>query len=727
MIIDQALVYTSIRRWRRFKVRAAELSKRIGETDRSKCSWLEQRQRRYAAVLQQTGNADMAHTVVERMLGGNDLVGISYLQMGTICARSVCRVHLRNAAGATVGFGTGFLVGPGLLLTNHHVISSAAEAGLALAEFNFESDVRGVDMTVVTFALRADPPPLPVQDLDFCLVAVSPRSIDGQHALEEFGWLGLNPEPGKAFVGEYLTIIQHPQGERKQVCVRENKLLKYDPAGNSIWYMTDTVPGSSGSPVFNGSWQVVALHHSGVPKMNNKGQWLTTDGKVWDASMDESRIAWEANEGIRVSRILQYVEAAAAANPLGAILRQNSGASVPPSTLLSGAAVVGPESVAASTSARMQDGELRVTIPVHIGVRVGALPQLEAPAAATTAGLTTVVTDVVAGLEKVVVDQSNYGKRPGYDPAFLGSSKKVRIPLPGLPAGATVLEWTEKGKKKSELKYWNYSVMINKARKLAYFSAVNVDANLRPKNAGRDGDRWYFDTRIDEKYQLGNDFYGEQKTFEVDRSLNPFDRGHLTRRLDAQWGQNDNESSRNGNDSFHWTNCSPQHWQYNQGKKKWLGLEDYVILGFAQKTGRACVINGPVFDAPLSTNGPDGRKVPKIGGKSRKDPIFGGVSIPKLFFKVVACERSTGGLGTAAFLMSQDDLLAGESRITGLESALEVLSEAEARLYQVSIVDLEKFTGLDFGPLKDADTFSADEAMAVGPVPISALEDIRLV
>jgi endonuclease G, mitochondrial len=730
MIIDQTLVYDSINRWRGFKLKASELSKRIGETDRTACTTSEQRQRRYAAILSQSGNAGDAHATIERMLGGNDLVGINYLQMGTLCSHSVCRIHLRNSTGATVGFGTGSLVAPGLLLTNHHVISSAAEAGFALAEFDYESDVRGVDKTVVSFAILADPPPLALEGLDFCLAAVSARSIDGQHSLNEFGWLSLNPEPGKAFVGEYLTIVQHPQGERKQVCVRENKLLKYDAAGNTIWYMTDTVPGSSGSPVFNGSWQIVALHHSGVPKMDNKGRWLTVDGKIWDASMDESQVAWEANEGIRISRILEYIQTVAGTNPLAAILRQNSGGSLPPTTLLSTSGA-GPENIGVSSSTRMEDGELRITIPVHIGVRVGALPQslaaaLPAPPPAIVSSLP--VAGAVAGLEKVVVDQSNYKKRPGYDPAFLGAGKKLLVPLPTLPGGAAVLQFTQSGKKKSELKYWNYSVVMNKTRKLAFYSAVNVDANLRPTDGGRDGDRWYFDTRVAEEFQLGPEFYGEQKTFEVDRSQNPFDRGHLTRRLDAQWGHDDEESSRNGNDSFHWTNCSPQHWRYNQGQKKWLGLEDYVVLLFAKRTGRACIFNGPVFDAPLSKKGADERPVPNIGGKGRKDPTFGGFAIPKLFFKVVSCERSTGTLAAAAFLMSQEDLLAAEDRIAGLQRGPnEVLTEAEARLYQVSIADLEKFTGLGFGPLKAADTFIPNEAFTgLGPVPIAELKDIRL-
>jgi V8-like Glu-specific endopeptidase len=38
-----------------------------------------------------------------------------------------------------------------------------------------------------------------------------------------------------------------------------------------VQYTTDTLPGSSGSPVFNDNWEVVALHHAGGPlKTNDK-------------------------------------------------------------------------------------------------------------------------------------------------------------------------------------------------------------------------------------------------------------------------------------------------------------------------------------------------------------------------------------------------------------------------------------------------------------------------
>src|SRR5947208_1987598 len=65
-------------------------------------------------------------------------------------------------------------------------------------------------------------------------------------------------------------------------------------------------------------------------------------------------------------------------------------------------------------------------------------------------------------------------------------------------------------------------------------------------------------------------------TFEADRTANPFDRGHLVRRLDSTWGDTVDEAKQHGDDSFHFTNCSPQFWSFNQGKQLWAGLEDYT-------------------------------------------------------------------------------------------------------------------------------------------------------
>ena len=78
----------------------------------------------------------------------------------------------------------------------------------------------------------------------------------------KFGSLKLINRSGKALLGERVSIIQHPQGNTKQIAIRENEVI--DIFSDFIHYSTDTQPGSSGSPVFNDQWQVVGLHHAGV-------------------------------------------------------------------------------------------------------------------------------------------------------------------------------------------------------------------------------------------------------------------------------------------------------------------------------------------------------------------------------------------------------------------------------------------------------------------------------
>jgi endonuclease G, mitochondrial len=107
-------------------------------------------------------------------------------------------------------------------------------------------------------------------------------------------------------VGEHVNIIQHPNGEPKQLALRENQTV--DLLDDFLHYQTDTAPGSSGSPVFNDQWEIVALHHSGVPRRDDRGRLLTRDGTPWTADMGEHRIDWIANEGARVSRIVRHVK-----------------------------------------------------------------------------------------------------------------------------------------------------------------------------------------------------------------------------------------------------------------------------------------------------------------------------------------------------------------------------------------------------------------------------------
>jgi endonuclease G len=93
--------------------------------------------------------------------------------------------------------------------------------------------------------------------LDFARVKV----IDRKDApLSQWGFVEFDAEAIPT-VGDGVTIIQHPKGEDKQIALNANEVL--GQLNQHLFYTTDTEPGSSGSPVFNKDWRVVAIHHAG--------------------------------------------------------------------------------------------------------------------------------------------------------------------------------------------------------------------------------------------------------------------------------------------------------------------------------------------------------------------------------------------------------------------------------------------------------------------------------
>ncbi|MGC0378946.1 endonuclease [Streptomyces sp. SAI-229] len=239
---------------------------------------------------------------LERLMGRNDLTGVAFLEGGYLAARSIGRIALRVPGG--VRHGTGFMVSPSLLMTNNHVLRSADEASRAEIEFNYQADLDGRPLKPVVFSLEPQKFFATDRELDFSIVAVAERNeSDGQ--LADFHWLPLDGTEGKVVLGEFVNIIQHPNGEPKQLALRENQIV--DVLDRFVHYVTDTAPGSSGSPVFNDQWEVVALHHSAVPKTDADGRLLAVDGSLWRADMGEHRLAWKANEGVRISSVLEAV------------------------------------------------------------------------------------------------------------------------------------------------------------------------------------------------------------------------------------------------------------------------------------------------------------------------------------------------------------------------------------------------------------------------------------
>ena len=320
----------------------------------------------------ETGETD--YVALERLLGNNDLISAAFLEGGARAARAVGRIVITAEGGRVAGYGTGSLVGPGLLLTNNHVLEDEQTAAQSRIEFDYQLDLDGTPAPSTSFRLLPERFFLTDRELDFSLVSVEERSSGGavETELAAFGWNRPIESEGKVILGELINIVQHPNGEPKQLAMRENKLV--DLLDNFLHYQTDTAPGSSGSPLFNDQWEILGLHHSGVPRKDESGRILAVGGGRWTRAMGEHRIDWIANEGIRISRVIKHIKnqkLTGAQSRLRTQLLDGELAPPPPASAVAAevTAVAADRPAAVSES---PDGAVAWTIPIQVTVRVGA-------------------------------------------------------------------------------------------------------------------------------------------------------------------------------------------------------------------------------------------------------------------------------------------------------------------------------------------------------------------
>lgn len=213
---------------------------------------------------------------LERIIGSEStLVPVRYLEIGLARSRSVVKVRRQDG-----GAGTGFLIQGDTLITNNHVLPDAAAARTATAMFNYQETAGGLSAAVDERRLAPD---------EWFRTSVaddwSAVRVDGN---PQATWGVLQLAPASVKAGDRVNIIQHPGGLQKRVSIYSNVVAFV--GGDRVQYLTDTEPGSSGSPVFDKEWNVVALHHS--------GGWLSEPGAA-----DPARQFYR-NEGILIDAVI---------------------------------------------------------------------------------------------------------------------------------------------------------------------------------------------------------------------------------------------------------------------------------------------------------------------------------------------------------------------------------------------------------------------------------------
>ena len=526
------------------------------------------------------------------------------------------------------------------------------------------------------------------KELDYCFVAVDPVDVTRSVELSSVGYIFLDPSLGKlADEGkELLNIIHHPNGDYKQLSIRENLFTKIMPA--TLWYESDTSQGSSGSPVFNDQWQVVALHHMGVPAKTIDGKfYLDKNGKkleVVNGKIDISKIHWIANEGIRISVILKDIFSkypdSSFINSLKTATVQVPLPARRTGTDLISPAATNPENQ--NTMGSENSNNVRISFPASLIETNGTITINinnrfidTAPVLPTTQPKAETITD--EHLEEILKvkreDAVDFSNCRGYSTSFLG----INIPIPKPKKIIQKYVAKLKGSDATILKYYHYSVIFNSVRMMPFISAVNIDGDPnKRKDTSERVDDWLRDNRLEYAIQLNDKYYRGSG----------FDRGHLSRREDANWGSTAELAKLYADMTCMYTNACPQIAKLNQSQRGglWGKLENLVLEYGALKekglTAKLTVFNGPVF--------------------AETDPVFRGVQIPMEFFKIIVWYNNNKELKATAFKLSQKGLLD--------DIDFEVLdfdTNLEFQEYQCSIKSLEALTNINFSDIIPFDTY----------------------
>lgn len=213
---------------------------------------------------------------LQKVFGSEDVVPFAWYRRGLERCFSVCRIEDDYDR----GIGTGFVVRAGdfipelgdvrCILTNDHVVSEhdakAIPPGRAFARFHAIDGAPRVPIDEVKWRSSSS-------ELDAALL------IPDGDLPEQARRYPLAAQPLDKTKEQKIFVIGHPLGGTLSISLYDNLLL--DCNDTFVHYRSPTQPGSSGSPVFNADWELVALHHAGheqTRKLDGSGTYHANEG-----------------------------------------------------------------------------------------------------------------------------------------------------------------------------------------------------------------------------------------------------------------------------------------------------------------------------------------------------------------------------------------------------------------------------------------------------------------
>lgn len=607
---------------------------------------------------------------------------------------AIGRVELPNSLRIPYG-GTGFVVGPGLLMTNRHVAELFANGlgsrGLVYragdAAVNFRRH-HGDDEDDRTAYLEVEKVLMIHPYWDMALLSVG-------------GLAGVKPltlavESPDDLVGREVAAVGYPaRDERSDLTVQDrifqrvygvkrfqpgkirprDAIRSFETKVKAMTHDSSTLGGNSGSAIVDlTTGRVIGLHFAGVYLKANyavPAYELARDPRVVAAGVNfagtvkptrDFDTAWKRAEAGKTAQVPVPDSVADDAD-------DDDASAVDDDAVDGGNVSNAADGDPPSLPTVSPNGTLTWTVPIRISVSLGGL----SPVPNVTTGPAAPATEAM----RPPVIHGRLEDREGYSADFLDGEE---VPMPELTAaGRKLVAKLDDGD--YELRYHHFSVVMHKLRRLALFTAANVDwrdssRKVKGRKPGRrelaglgpnDMERWVTDPRIPDAHQLPDVFFTKDRR--------AFDKGHLVRRDDVAWGRSFKDMQKANGDTFHTTNCSPQVGAFNrssEGVDNWGDLENLVQQ--QTKAEKVCVFSGPVF--------------------TEKDPVFHGrdlrgeteVQIPRAYWKVVVA-LDADGPAAYGFMLKQD------LSDVAFESAEEMAVPKAWKRYMASVADIEATLG----------------------------------
>lgn len=172
---------------------------------------------------------------------------------------TICLFEVERDGSGTV-FGTGFLVGPDIVLTCRTLVEGSNSV---TCRFGYRLDQEGNMLEGISYRVDADwrVAEGSTEEFDYVLVRISgapgKAEIKQGGRTQVRGWIQLL-EDFEVSIGDGTYLLHHPNAGPLQFAFSERSIITAE--GTRLTYKCATSPGSMGAPIVSSDWSVIAVH-----------------------------------------------------------------------------------------------------------------------------------------------------------------------------------------------------------------------------------------------------------------------------------------------------------------------------------------------------------------------------------------------------------------------------------------------------------------------------------